>query len=341
MEEKILMSIIQNYTSTCVLYTACELSIFDLIEKERLTKTQLIQTLEGNPNVLKILIGVLDIQGLIEEKDGILQNTKLGVRLSERHENSLKNTVLFAGRYCIPSWLRISTAIKNNSYPYKELTKMDFFNDSKDNFEKYTFAGMMNNVSKMVNLEKYLSDNYNKNDEINIVDIGGGTGEIIFKFLQYLPKAKGYILDLEYMREQADEKMCRNNLSNRCQFCCCDFFKNYSCQGEIFILSRVLHDWNDDKARTILKNIKRNMNKNSKLLILEKVVTDDMIQYDMVAALNALHIWTLCGGCERTEQEYRNLLEKEGLNIEKIVALGGECCILEAKIKIEWEETMI
>ena len=48
------------------------------------------------------------------------------------------------------------------------------------------------------------------------------------------------------------------------------------------------------------------MNKNSKLLILEKVVTDDMIQYDMVAALNALHIWTLCGGCERTEQEYRN-----------------------------------
>ena len=58
MEEKILMSIIQNYTSTCVLYTACELSIFDLIEKERLTKTQLIQTLEGNPNVLKILIGV-------------------------------------------------------------------------------------------------------------------------------------------------------------------------------------------------------------------------------------------------------------------------------------------
>ena len=339
-EDRVVLLMIQGYSASCVLYSACELNIFDILYNTKMTRKELSEKVNGDSETLNILIDALIVNGLLEENKNMIECTNAGKRLAGQEEGSLKDLAIFTGRECMPAWLKISDAIKNHSYPFKELNQGDFFKDIKDSDRSESFVKMMGSVSRNIDLSAYLK-NYNPNKKIKIVDIGGGSGEIISKFLEYFTNAKGLIMDLGHVKDKAESKLKEENLIDRCDFKEGSFFESYDVDADIFILSRILHDWGNKECESILNNIKKNMNYNSRLLIIEKVMPD-VVEKKNAALFNmALHIWAICGGRERNQNQYNELIKSSGMTVEKRYCLDDGNYVLEVKLEEEWEEGVL
>jgi hypothetical protein len=92
------------------------------------------------------------------------------------------------------------------------------------------------------------------------------------------------------------------------------------------MLSRVIHDWDDDRAVAILANCRRVMGRHSSLLLVEEVIPPgDVPFYGKLGDLNML---VLAGGQERTEAEYRTLYTAAGFELVEVIPTASRMSIL-------------
>lgn len=104
-----------------------------------------------------------------------------------------------------------------------------------------------------------------------------------------------------------------------------DIFKNWSQRADVFLMSRILHDWDDERALKILKTIASNMHENSKLLLFETIVPKEKVDLGVTLSF---HLLNFLGGRERSLREFKKLLKKVNL---KVVAIneGGVISMME------------
>ena len=147
-----------------------------------------------------------------------------------------------------------------------------------------------------------------------IVDVGGGRGELLATVLAHAPGVRGVLADLPDVLAGAPPVLERAGVSERCTLAAIDFFEGVPAGGDAYILALVIHDWPDDAAVSILENCHRAMTPGSRLWIVEHVVSDAP-QPTHVArhvALLDLAMLVLLGSRERTNQQFRDLLERAG-----------------------------
>ncbi|MEA3450998.1 MAG: methyltransferase, partial [Bacteroidota bacterium] len=95
-----------------------------------------------------------------------------------------------------------------------------------------------------------------------------------------------------------------------------NFFNPFSFKADAIILSRILHDWNDNKAKIILKNCYNALNQNGKLFVIE------IIQNEISANLLSLNMMLMTESFERTFKEYNSLLKKNNFEIKSKIKLN-------------------
>jgi hypothetical protein len=190
------------------------------------------------------------------------------------------------------------------------------------------FNNAMTNISAMtipVVLEKYDFSGIE-----TLVDVGGGHGFLISQILKHYPKMKGMLFDLPHVLEGATPRIQRLGLSSRLETCPCDFFESIPAGGDAYIMQHIIHDWNDAKCHIILKHIHKALagKKNGKLIILDSIVKNDNSP-DFCKWLD-LEMLTMPGGRERTEEEFRILLQHCGFKLTRAIPLQGMVGIVEA-----------
>ncbi|CVI64909.1 Multifunctional cyclase-dehydratase-3-O-methyl transferase TcmN [Clostridiales bacterium CHKCI001] len=335
---RIITSMSQGFANTYLLYTACKLEIFDFIEQNINTVLELSKKLNVDGQILSKILRPLVAYDFLEKKDVEYQLTEKGKLLTGSSKNSLKGYVLYCGGICAKSWSMMAEAAKTKQIPYSLAMGAELFAENeKDEGHYFAFNNMMNFISERTSLSDFLCDLQDTNIK-RIVDIGGGTGAVITQFLKYFHHATGTILDLEFVKEKALQNLKKNMVIDRCDFVPGDFFKSFSISGDIFILSRVLHDWNDEDSIKILRNIKANMTDNSVLYIIELVIPEEVKRENIDVYMNDLQIWAVCGGTERKLLEYYKLLHSAGLSyIDSKQIHSGES-VIEARLDIKIEE---
>jgi O-methyltransferase domain len=95
------------------------------------------------------------------------------------------------------------------------------------------------------------------------------------------------------------------------------FFESVPPDGDAYILSVVIHDWDDEPASVILGNCRRAMPTSSRLLLIERVLPDQP-GGDVCSYLNDLNMLHSLSGRERSEAEYRTLLARSGLRSYRV-----------------------
>lgn len=98
--------------------------------------------------------------------------------------------------------------------------------------------------------------------------------------------------------------------------------------GDVYILSRVLHDWDDQQCRLILKRCAEAMSPKAQLLILERLLPED--DSPSLAAAWDVHMLCNVGGRERTAGHYRRLLRESGFRLARQHRLPLEFVVLQA-----------
>jgi hypothetical protein len=160
-----------------------------------------------------------------------------------------------------------------------------------------------------------------------LVDIAGGHGMLITSILKKYPAARGILMDLPHVLEGAKQRLAAEGLSGRCALASGDFFKEVP-SGDAYIMKHIIHDWDDERAGIILRNIGRASASGAKVIFLETpVLAGDAPQ--IVKWLD-LEMLMLPGGRERTEAEYRTLFSANGFQLSRVIPTKSPVSILEA-----------
>src|SRR5262249_46487951 len=135
------------------------------------------------------------------------------------------------------------------------------------------------------------------------------------------------LLDLPHVVSGA-EPLRVPGLAERCEIVEGDFFESVLAGGDAYILSRVIHDWDDATALKILASCRRAIRPDGRLLLIEGVSKPP----NEPDPSKFLDVWFIGGGgCERTEAEYRALLRRGGFELVRVVPTGGPSAILESR----------
>jgi hypothetical protein len=108
-----------------------------------------------------------------------------------------------------------------------------------------------------------------------------------------------------------------------------DFFSALLPSGDVYLLKSVIHNWEDEAAARLLQSCRHAMRPDARLLIAERVVPSDNAPSE--AKLFDINMLVIVGGRERTEVEYRSLLEKSGFSLARMIATKSPLTLIEAQ----------
>lgn len=144
-------------------------------------------------------------------------------------------------------------------------------------------------------------------------------GLLLAGILSANPRLRGVLHDLPAVVAGASA-LRQEPISQRCEIIGGDFFKGVPAGADAYILKGIIHDWNDEAALKILKNCRRAIHPDGTLLLVEEVLTPSS---DPRAALMDMLMMVLTSGRERTESEFRSLLQQAGFSMMQVIRAAG------------------
>jgi hypothetical protein len=163
----------------------------------------------------------------------------------------------------------------------------------------------------------------------SFVDVGGGNGLLMEAILKAYPEARGVVFDLPEAIRDARPRLEGCGLSTRCRLAEGSFFDSVPHGGDAYLLSRVLHDWNDDRAQAILHNTRRAMPQGATLFVIERIL--DTERPSLESTLADLSMMVMNGGRERTRDEFAGMLRSAGFKITGIAETGIPFQVVDAE----------
>ncbi|MFZ5893550.1 MAG: methyltransferase [Myxococcota bacterium] len=163
---------------------------------------------------------------------------------------------------------------------------------------------------------------YDFNNAGTIVDIGGGHGMLLSRILERAPGARGVLFDLSKVVERAKATWLGSALSRRCEAVAGDFFERVPPGGDLYVLKHILHDWDDDRAVTILKNVASAMKPGARLLIIEQGLAPPGVP-SPGKIMDIVMLALVEGGRERGADEQSALFQRAGLRFEREISTPG------------------
>jgi hypothetical protein len=147
------------------------------------------------------------------------------------------------------------------------------------------------------------------------------------------PRLTGVLADRPDVALEADAAFAQQGLSGRAHGVACDFFESVPVGADVYFLSNVLHDWDDDDCRRILRTVRSAMDEGSRLVVVERVLDAPGRSADESRdlAFVDLHMLVMFGARERSKEEYDALLTESGFSAGPLLGSGGSWNLIEAR----------
>ena len=163
-----------------------------------------------------------------------------------------------------------------------------------------------------------------------LADVGGGRGKLLGSILKQYPQMRGVLFDLPNVVSGAQGAGHLAEVQDRARTESGSFFERVPAHCDAYILKHIIHDWDDQRCRTILSLIREQLPPHGRVLVCEMVVP----QEPGPAPAKALDIEMLvctCGGKERTADEFTQLFASAGLRLVRILPTETPVCVIEAR----------
>ncbi len=162
----------------------------------------------------------------------------------------------------------------------------------------------------------------------SLVDVGGASGNMLGHVLSRHPGVKGVLFDLPHVVTDAPPLLESFGVQDRVTIEGGSFFESVTAGHDAYLLSHIIHDWDDGENATILGNVRRAMKPDGKLLVVEMVLpeSDEPHMGKMLDMMMLL----VPGGEERTPSEYSRLLEPNGFRMTRVVPTASPVSVVEA-----------
>ena len=316
-----------GYWVSQAIYAAAKFGIADLLQAGPRSVDELAAASRTQPTCLYRLLRALASVGIFaEDTDGRFALTPLAEPLVSNAPGSKRALALMMGEEHYLTWGRLADTVKTGENAFEKLYGVPIFDFLSSHPEQaQTFDAAMTGIHGQETaavLEAYDFSNIG-----TLADIGGGNGSNLAAILQKYPAMQGILFDLPHVIERAREPVAAAGVESRCQFATGNFFESAPVGADAYLMRHIIHDWDDEKATTILRNCRAAMPPDGRLLLVESVIPPGNAPF--FPKFLDLTMMLIPGGKERTEPEYRQLLSDAGFELQRIVPTTAEIHVIE------------
>jgi ubiquinone/menaquinone biosynthesis C-methylase UbiE len=317
-----LSHLIDGYLHTQLIAIAVRLGIPDLLAVGSRTAPELAAGLGLDPQrCWRVLRGLASIGVLEEGDDGTFDLTQIGELLRLDVPGSLAGPTLLRGVINYPAALELYPALTEGGIAFERAYGTDLFSFLQQSAEASEIFQASMTARSRVEAEA-VARIRDFSEYETIIDVGGGTGVLLEAVLRANPRSRGALFDVPSVIAQARGRLAASDVAPRIEIVEGDFFETVTPGGNFYLLSRIVHDWNDDRARVILRNVRRAIAPTGALMLVEAVSPDRAADQPAIIGMD-LHMLLMLDGRERTAAEFESLLSDSGFELTAIRPTGA------------------
>ncbi|HEY6406573.1 MAG TPA: methyltransferase [Ktedonobacteraceae bacterium] len=325
-----LRQLIQGFQVTQCIYVAARLGIADLLKEGPRSSEELAQATAAHAPSLYRVLRLLTAVGILTEGDTYnFALTPLGTYLQTGVPGSLRNTVLAYGDTVMwQVWGDLLHSVETGEPAYQHVFGLTAWEYRAQHPETARlFDNFMTELTARV--APAVAAGYDFSATSTLVDVGGGHGQMLVSILQAYPTLHGVLFDLPHVVKGASPLLEVAGVSGRCEVIGGDVFTAVPAGYDTYMLSRVIHDWDDERAIAMLTRCFQAMKPQGKVLLVERVILA-VETPDVLILESDVQMLVATGGKERTEAEYRTLLKAAGFELTRIIPVITPYYIIEA-----------
>jgi acetylserotonin N-methyltransferase len=309
-----LLQLIEAFRASKAMFVAVSLGLFDHLESRPCQLAELASRLQCQVAPLERLLDSCVGLGLLQKDCAVYRNEPIAsVYLSRSSPNTLVGYITYSNEVLYPLWSHLEEAVRHGSNQWRHVTNGDggifdqFFRtpESMETFLKGMHGlGILSSPSVV--------SAFDLSQFRRFVDVGGATGHLAVAACERYPNLNAIVFDLPRVIEAARLEPSAALFADRIEWVRGDMFSTDQIpEGDLFGLGRILHDWDDAKAESLLRAISNRVSVGGGILLAEKLLKEDK-SGPTSAHLQSLNMLVCTEGKERTLAEYRVLLERAG-----------------------------
>ncbi len=324
-----LSRMMSGYWHTQAIYVAAKLRLADLLSDGPRSHEDLAKETGTHAASLYRLLRALAGVGVFAEDDsGRFTLTPMAELLRSDVPGSKRASAVMLGEEHYRAWGELLFGVRTGQNAFENTYGMPFFDFLAQNPEKgRIFDEAMTGIHGRETGP--MIDAYDFSNIDTLCDIGGGNGSLISAVLERYPNLQGMLFDLPSVIERARENVDAVGLADRCRLLAGDFFKQVPAGADAYMLRHIIHDWDDERATCILKNIVDVLPSDGRVLVLDSVIPPG--NQPFLGKYLDLTMMLVPGGQERTEPEFRQLFSAAGLTLERIIPTATEVSVIEGR----------
>ncbi len=273
------------------------------------------------PTLYRLLRACADLDVFEEHPGRVFALTPVGEALRSDSDVSMRNFARWVG---LPaersSWLGLTDSVRTGQPAFDGVHGEDVWDHLRARPEvAQVFDGAMTEASRQLIAPVVAA--YDFGAHPTVVDVAGGRGALLSAVLRAHPSVRGVLFDQPDVIAGAAGPLAEAGVADRVTVESGDFFTAVPEGGDAYLLSNVLHDWDDERSLAILRNVRRAGGGTGRVLLVEAVLPEGIAPAPTVKLMD-LNMLVLCGGRQRTPTEFAELLAAADLRLTRIVPAG-------------------
>jgi hypothetical protein len=328
---QVLMQMMTGFWVSQSIYTVAKLGVADQLKEGPQSVADLARRLNAHEENLYRVMRALASLGIFREaEDRVFELTPVAALLDSDSPNSMRPIALMLGEENYHAWGNLCRAIQDGESPFEAAYGMNAYAyfeqhpDAAGNFNS-AMTALVSNENAAI-LEAFDFSQFN-----TIVDVGGGHGMLLSAILKRYSAPGGVLFDLPKVVAGAGALLRSQGIEERCRVESGDFYEAVPDGGDAYILSRVLHAFDDERCGRILDTIHAAMPRTGKLLVMESLLQPGNDPSTAKTKLMDVNMLVFApGGRDRTLEEYNHLFGQAGFQLNRVIRTEGGLAILEA-----------
>ncbi len=324
-----LRDLLNGYRVTQLLYVAAKLGLADLLREGPNTSDELARATGVQADALYRVLRALASMGVFRENAARqFSLTPLAELLQRDHPQTLWGWTVMSGEEPYRAWADLLSSVMTGAPAFERVYGASRF----DYLAQHPEAGAAFNESMSETVRDRAAAivaSYDFPAGGTVVDVGGGHGVLLSAVLRAHPSLQGILFDQPQVVAGAAPRLEAAGVSERCMVAGGDFFAGVPGGGSIYVLSKVIHDWDDERSIAILRSCRDALEGDRKVVLVESVI--EAGNAPSWAKFLDVQMLVMNGGRERTVEEYRRLFAAAGLRLSRVIPTGAEDSLIEAE----------
>jgi acetylserotonin O-methyltransferase len=312
-DPSVVLDLFEAFRRSKAMFAAVSLGVFDALATGPKRLDELAVELKASRDGLERLLDACAcLQLLCKSSAGYENSQAASTYLCKSSPDRLTGYLNYSNEVSWKLWAHLEDAVREGTHRWKQAYGWDgpiFSHFFRDESAKREFMMGMNGLGLLSS--PHVVAAFDLARFHRLIDLGGGTGHLAIAACTRWPGLRAAVFDLPEVVPMTREMISASSVAGRVETIAGDFFADPLPEGDLFAMGRIIHDWSEEKIRTILERVRERLPAKGALLIAEKLLDEDKTGPRLLQTQN-LNMLACTEGKERTLSEYEALLTRAG-----------------------------